>query len=51
MAALYGVTDRVKLKELADTLGSDTGYMLDGGFARMQGRGEQVTKLDLTNKL
>lgn len=51
MAALYGIEDRVKLKELADTLGSDTGYMLDGGFARMQGRGEKVTKLDLTNKL
>jgi 4-diphosphocytidyl-2-C-methyl-D-erythritol kinase len=46
MAALYGIEDRKKLKELADTLGSDTGYMLDGGFARMQGRGEKVTKLD-----
>lgn len=51
MAALYGITDREKLKALADTLGSDTGYMLDGGFAIMQGRGEQVTKLDLTNRL
>jgi 4-diphosphocytidyl-2-C-methyl-D-erythritol kinase len=51
MAKLYGITDREKLKQLADTLGSDTGYMLDGGFARMQGRGELVTKLDLTNKL
>jgi 4-diphosphocytidyl-2-C-methyl-D-erythritol kinase len=51
MAALYGITDREKLKELADTLGSDTGYMLNGGFARMQGRGEKVTKLDLSNTL
>jgi 4-diphosphocytidyl-2-C-methyl-D-erythritol kinase len=51
MAALYGIEDRARLKELADTLGSDTGYMLDGGFARIQGRGEQVTKLNLTNKL
>ena len=51
MAALYKITDRAKLKEIADTLGSDTGYMLDGGFARMQGRGEKVTKLDLTNTL
>ncbi len=51
MAQLYGVTDRVKLKEIADTLGSDTGYMLDGGFARLQGRGEKVTKLLLQNKL
>lgn len=45
MARLYGIEDRAKLKELADTLGSDTGYMLDGGFARMQGRGEKVTPI------
>lgn len=51
MAQLYGVTDRVALKNLADGLGSDTGYMLTGGFARMQGRGEQVTTLPLKNKL
>ena len=51
MAALYGVTDRARLKEIADSLGSDTGYMLDGGYARMMGRGEKVEKLDLTNKL
>ena len=51
MAALYGIEDRARLKALADTLGSDTGYMLEGGFARMQGRGEKVTKLPLTNTL
>ncbi len=51
MARLYGVTDRKRLKALADTLGSDTGYMLDGGFARMRGRGEQVERLSLNNKL
>ncbi len=51
MAALYGVKDRVALKEIADSLGSDTGYMLNGGFARMRGRGEQVERLSLTNKL
>ena len=51
MARLYGVTDRAALKEVADRLGSDTGYMLTGGFARMQGRGEQVTPLPLKNKL
>ncbi len=51
MAALYGITDRKKLKALADSLGSDTGYMLDGGFARMRGRGELVEKLPLNNKL
>ena len=31
---------------LADGLGSDTGYLLTGGFARMQGRGERVTPLE-----
>lgn len=51
MAQLYGVEERGPLKELADRLGSDTGYMLTGGFARMQGRGEKVTPLSLTSKL
>ncbi len=51
MAKLYGITDRTKLKALADSLGSDTGYMLNGGYARMKGRGELVEKLSLTNKL
>ena len=51
MAQLYGVTDREKLKSVADSLGSDTGYMLSGGYARMQGRGEKVTALDISTKL
>ncbi len=51
MAQLYGVTDRVALKELADTLGSDTGYMLNGGFARMRGRGEIVEPISTDAKL
>ncbi len=51
MARLYGVDDRNKLKSLADSLGSDTGYMLNGGWAVMAGRGEKVTPQDLTNKL
>ena len=51
MAKLYGVEDREKLKALADSLGSDTGYMLSGGFARMQGRGEKVTPLKIDQKL
>lgn len=45
MAKLYGVDDPAGLKSLADSLGSDTGYMLRGGFARMTGRGEQVWRL------
>ena len=51
MARLYGITDRAALKRLADGLGSDTGYMLTGGFARMQGKGEMVMPLSLKNKL
>lgn len=42
LARLYKVTDRDSLKGLADMLGSDTGYMLRGGFARLAGRGERV---------
>lgn len=45
MAKLYDVDDPEGLKSLADSLGSDTGYMLRGGFARMTGRGEQVWRL------
>lgn len=51
MANLYGVEDREKLKAIADKLGSDTGYMLSGGFARMQGRGEIVTPIETNTKL
>ena len=45
LAKLYKISDRAKLKELADALGSDTGYMLDGGFARISGRGDRVEPL------
>ena len=52
MAKLYGVEDRFdELKEIADRLGSDTGYMLKGGFARMQGRGTSVTPLPIRERL
>lgn len=51
MAQLYGVTDRAVLKAFADRLGSDTGYMLTGGFARMQGRGDVVTPVKTSQKL
>lgn len=45
LAKLYKVEDFAALKALADGLGSDTGYMLRGGFARMSGRGERVEPL------
>ena len=44
LAKLYGISDMVALKSLADGFGSDTGYLLTGGFARMQGRGEKITE-------
>ncbi len=46
LAKLYDISDMVALKTLADELGSDTGYLLTGGFARMRGRGERVEKLE-----
>jgi 4-diphosphocytidyl-2-C-methyl-D-erythritol kinase len=48
MAQLYAVHDENGLKQLADSLGSDCGYLLTGGYARMQGRGEQVQSLPQT---
>lgn len=42
MAKLYGIGDGAALKELADGVGSDVGYLLTGGFARLRGRGEKV---------
>ncbi len=45
MARLYAVEDGKALKSLADELGSDTGYLLEGGFARLRGRGERVEQL------
>lgn len=44
MKKLFGVEEDVK--PLADSLGSDSGYMLTGGFARLTGRGEKVEFLD-----
>ncbi len=43
MAKLYGITDCAALKEIADGTGSDTGYMLAGGYAVIRGRGCDVT--------
>lgn len=46
---LYNVTEDVK--PLADNLGSDSGYLLTGGFARLKGRGEIVESLSIDKKL
>ncbi len=44
MALAFGVDD--DLKPLADKLGSDSGYQLYGGLARLKGRGTEVELLD-----
>ena len=41
LAKLYKIMDEEGLDEIADALGSDSRYMLRGGFARMQGRGNR----------
>ena len=46
MAKLYGIEDEEEIASLADCLGSDTRYLLRGGAARMQGRGEKIQFLD-----
>lgn len=45
LAKLYKVDNAAGLKALADEAGSDTGYMLSGGFARIFGRGDRVEPL------
>jgi 4-diphosphocytidyl-2-C-methyl-D-erythritol kinase len=47
MAKLYGIDNEAALGEIADELGSDARYMLDGGFQRMQGRGTKLEKLEI----
>lgn len=49
MKLLFGVSEDVT--ELACSLGSDTAYMLKGGFAVMKGRGEIVEKKDFNISL
>ena len=54
-AVLCGMENLYKtgkdLKPIADKLGSDSGYMLTGGWARLKGRGEIVEPLDINKKL
>lgn len=51
LSYLYGKGSEREIKELADELGSDTGYMLSGGFARLFGRGERVQTIKSNLKL
>lgn len=36
----------LQLKEIADSLGSDSGYLLTGGFARLSGKGDIVKNIE-----
>ena len=46
LAKLYKTDDLAALKLLADETGSDTRYMLTGGWARLFGRGDIVKPID-----
>ena len=45
MGRLFSVYDACACKALCDETGSDTGFLFTGGLARLQGRGERVTRL------
>ncbi len=42
---------KVDLLPLANLLGSDSGYLLSGGYAVLCGRGEKIIKKDISQKL
>ena len=46
MKKLHNLDDDPGLKTIADSLGSDCGYMLYGGYARLKGRGDKVEFID-----
>ena len=50
MSVLYG-GDYAAVKAVADSIGSDCGYMLRGGFARISGRGDRVSPVATDLKL
>ena len=49
MEEIYGCG--VDLEKLANTLGSDTAYLLKGGYARLKGRGEKIQTLNIDSSL
>ena len=50
MQRAYKVKD-ADLVSLANSLGSDTAYLLKGGFARLNGRGEIITPLNVKHRI
>ena len=51
LSRLYRTDDPAGLKILADATGSDTRYMLSGGYARLFGRGDEVKAVESGLKL
>lgn len=51
LSKLYKTDDTAGLKLLADSVGSDTRYMLSGGYARLFGRGNEVKNIESALKL
>lgn len=51
LSRLFGKGSLEELKEIADGIGSDVGYMLTGGYARMLGRGDKVLGIESKLKL
>ena len=51
MSKLYGIEDTSVIEEIADSLGSDTKYLLTGGYKRMQGRGDLLGETDIQKEL
>lgn len=46
MKTLFSIDDGEGIKQIADDIGSDCGYMLYGGYARLRGRGDKVQLID-----
>ncbi|MDE7265418.1 MAG: hypothetical protein K2N52_04020, partial [Clostridia bacterium] len=51
LCKLYKINDPIKIKQLADRAGSDTRYMLGGGYARLFGRGNVVKRIESNLRL
>lgn len=51
MYLLYGLGDDGSLGKLAQALGSDTAYMMRGGYCRLFGRGEIIRQVDYGKQL
>lgn len=46
LSKLYNIDDAIGIKRLCDMTGSDTRYMLSGGYARLFGRGNEVKRIE-----